>query len=128
MPKENCHDCGAKPGEKHKPGCDVERCPACGGQALMCLSTSPSGHKIVASCCDEIIEEDELIPWSGEFPGKMECREFGWYSKFSSTLGCWVSCDKDEPGSTESLNRLYEDAIWDRGQKRFIKKGNNNEE
>ena len=34
--KNPCHDCGAKPGEFHKPNCDVERCPFCGGQLISC--------------------------------------------------------------------------------------------
>jgi len=31
-----CHDCGAFPGEHHHPGCDMERCPRCGGQYFIC--------------------------------------------------------------------------------------------
>lgn len=31
-----CHDCGVKPGENHKPGCDWERCPFCYGQLIGC--------------------------------------------------------------------------------------------
>lgn len=31
-----CHDCGAKVGRIHHPGCDMEECPACGGQYFVC--------------------------------------------------------------------------------------------
>ncbi len=31
-----CHDCSAKPGELHKLGCDMERCPFCGRQLISC--------------------------------------------------------------------------------------------
>ncbi|MFB3893474.1 MAG: hypothetical protein ACE15C_15785 [Phycisphaerae bacterium] len=31
-----CHDWGAKPGDLHAPGCDVERCPRCGNQLFIC--------------------------------------------------------------------------------------------
>jgi len=31
-----CHDCAVLEGELHVPGCDMEQCPACRGQAISC--------------------------------------------------------------------------------------------
>jgi hypothetical protein len=42
-----CHDCGIKHGGKHHPGCDVERCPRCGGQLIGC------------GCLDDEDDEDD---------------------------------------------------------------------
>lgn len=33
---EVCHDCNARFGQYHHPGCDMETCPVCGGQLLSC--------------------------------------------------------------------------------------------
>lgn len=35
-PKWRCHDCNVRAGGKHHPGCDMERCPTCGGQLISC--------------------------------------------------------------------------------------------
>ena len=34
--KTECHDCGAKPGETHDDGCDMEQCTVCRGQRMLC--------------------------------------------------------------------------------------------
>ena len=34
-PVKHCHDCNAPKGTFHHPGCDAERCPVCGGLALV---------------------------------------------------------------------------------------------
>lgn len=31
-----CHDCGVEEGQLHTFGCDMERCPRCGGQLMLC--------------------------------------------------------------------------------------------
>ena len=103
--EQQCHDCGALPGELHENGCDVERCRACGGQALSC------GCKV---------RETERMPWTGEWPGVAECREYGWYAKLVPGKG-WVQCEKNDPEASEDLNRLYRDALWSRDLGKFIK-------
>lgn len=69
----------------------------------------------------EIEKYGGYLPWTGEWPGDAECREFGWYAKLVPGQG-WVSCDRSDPAGTEDLNRLYRDAVWSREQKRFVLK------
>lgn len=59
------------------------------------------------------------MPWTGEWPGVAECREFGWYALLSPSDG-WVRCGADQPDSTEDLNRLYIEARWDQEEQRFV--------
>ena len=101
-----CPDCGVSPGELHLDMCDVERCPYCGGQYISCG-------------CHNIWNVTDCLPWTGEWPGALECREFGWYSKFVDGEG-WITCGKNDPDATEDLNKLYTDAVWSKEQKRFV--------
>lgn len=101
---DNCPYCGAEPGKRHVDDCTVELCPDCGGQYII---------------CDHKGKRETRLPWTGEWPGVAECREFGWYAKMVLGKG-WVPCDEKEPGATEDLNRLRTDAIWSEKDQRFI--------
>ncbi len=112
---KGCPDCGVGVGDTHFDGCDVERCPGCGGQLLMCgLDCTPDDKE------QERLWEKRSV-WTGLWPGVAECREFGWYSYFTQESG-WVQTTKDDPRASENLNRLYEDAQWDKEQQRFVLK------
>jgi hypothetical protein len=112
-----CHDCGARPGQYHQLGCDVERCPRCGGQLLQCL---------MCGCVESDPDEpwppplDDREVWTGEWPGKQECREFGWYVKEAPGEQASVPCRTDDLEPREDLNRLRKESEWDRQEKRYV--------
>lgn len=110
-PLRNCPDCGATPGEMHAQGCDVERCPNCGGQAITCgcLGLRP------------------LLAWTGIWPGVAECQEFGWYARLvPGSKHVWVRCAATDDGASPDLNRLYAEGVWDPVAGRFRKKQGEN--
>jgi len=89
----HCPGCDVAPGKPHEAGCDVERCSVCGWQKLSC-------HE------HEETHIPESVPWTGEWPGKPECRELGWWCIPNPTGRGYVPCDSDIPGAIEDLNRL----------------------
>ena len=103
---KNCPDCHAGLGEIHRDGCDVEACPACGGQLLSCdcPSNSPQWKERW---------EARRIAWSGEFPGVAECREFGWWCQRNPDGPGYVPVPAGTPGAYYNLNKLAVDATWD---------------
>jgi len=86
----DCHDCGAKPGEEHGDGCDVERCSRCAGQFLSC--GCPIGG-----------QEPKDAIWTGIWPGEKEAVERGWFAR--RVRGQWERCEGDAPGARPDLNR-----------------------
>ncbi len=138
----NCGDCGAVPGADHKPGCDVERCARCGGQCISCdciyhvnnieVATLEQTHpEVYMQGPTEEMEarwEKEWghrrIPWSGEWPGVAECREFGFWAVFGPEMDPpavgWVSVPPGTVGATENLNRLHTDCRWDVDKQKWV--------
>lgn len=106
MSNDRCHDCNALPGELHEAGCDVERCACCEGQRIGC---DCKGAK-----------RKQRRPWTGEWPGVVECREMGFWCRDLFADGTpaltmpwpipdgfrWhVKCEAGDPGAHEDLNR-----------------------
>lgn len=98
-----CPDCAVKPGELHQPGCDIERCPACGGQRISC----------------ECRTRAKPVPWTGVWPGTEECNLYGWYAKLVPGQG-WVPCTPYEEGATHDLNRLMTQCRWNRKLRKWV--------
>ena len=82
--KDHCPDCGVPIGEKHEDGCDVERCPHCGGQALGCVGFDPNDLR--------------RQPWDGRWPGEADAER----------LGFFIGGDRSLP----DINRLFAECRW----------------
>lgn len=95
---KRCPDCQVLPGQAHEQGCDVEHCSVCGGQRLMCGVFGGDG-------CPG--HNPALMVWTGEWPGKLACREFGWW--VLDTDHGLIPVPVDTPGAREDLNRW---SLW----------------
>ena len=71
-----CGDCGARPGNLHVSGCDVERCKVCGWQAIGCDCPSPQGE--YASTLEGTFGDWKSTIWTGLWPGYAEMKEYGY--------------------------------------------------
>lgn len=117
--KRTCPDCGVRPGKAHEIGCDVERCALCGGQRLSC------------DCIDDTAKYAAIVeklggplPWTGEWPGIAECREFGLWCHGEPVRGIgYIPCDPGTLGATEDLNRLEFVMRWDSVARKWVGRG-----
>lgn len=131
-----CQDCGVAPGQRHQPGCDVERCPLCKGQLITCgcvyaingmdrskldvehpdIYKNGATEEMWAKFDAEVEKHGGFEPWSGEWPGVAECRERGWYCQDDfpphPRYGSFCPCPPDAPGASEDLNRLAHYNRW----------------
>lgn len=53
-----CFDCAVLPGQLHVPGCELERCPVCGGQVVNC------------GCLDTLTPAVSVVETSGTAEGE----------------------------------------------------------
>lgn len=143
---KNCGDCGVAPGELHTPGCDVERCPRCGGQDIGCnciyeingidpweMETEhPSIYKNGPTKAMYAKWDAEWgsrrMPWTGEYPGLAECREYGFWSVWDAVNHKWLDwrdgVTAETPGARPDLNRLVSGSCsWDVETQRWVKRG-----
>ena len=92
----HCPDCYVKPGEPHLEGCDVEHCTQCGRQRLGC---DCDGHDPLQAL------------WTGEWPGRSECRANGWYCRRNPNGPGFVPCLATDPEAVLDINRWVEQRI-----------------
>ena len=125
----SCGDCGAKPGEYHSHGCDVERCARCGFQTIGCdcvyaihsidMATLEFTHPelYMEGPTEEMYARWDLewgalrLRWTGFWPGSLEAAALGWFSVLDAEGR--RECPEGTPGAGPDLNRFYSHCRWD---------------
>jgi hypothetical protein len=102
-PRKACPDCNTTIGKYHVLGCDVETCPCCGRQLLLCLETGCRAVPADSHLWPPPL--DDRLAWSGFLPGEAECHKLGWFMKQVKT-GQWLSCKPGEAGAVPDLERV----------------------
>ncbi len=146
-----CHDCGAKPNEFHERGCDVERCPFCGGQLISCGCCykhfyPDTYHQYRFRAGDQEtpfnglpedvyengLRDEQAVQWEAllEDAGRLP-----WAGMWPGEAECrefgwyvrweegkgWVQCEEDHPDAGPDLNKLARIGVWDAKARRFNK-------
>lgn len=74
------------------------------------------------------------LPWTGEYPGRDACREFGLWCYWGNPQtrealptpftpgGQWLECKAEHPSATEDLNRLLQVAHWDKRLRKWVRR------
>lgn len=106
---KDCHDCGAKPGELHAFGCDMEACHVCGMQAISCE------HRGIWR------EDYRRVPWDGEGVLRRAARRFDLWCVVGAWRE-WVPCAPGTPGARLDLNRVPEECYWSRVRQEWVKR------
>lgn len=101
----DCPDCGAAPDRWHRPGCTNEQCPYCGEQLSDC------------GCSEGAPPLDDRLVWTGTCFWLQACLHFDFFER--KVNGSWEPCRSEDPGSQPDVNRLRQECVWNRDEKRF---------
>ena len=80
MRGDRCGDCGVIRGGSHHPGCDLQRCPACGRQLMSC------GCSFDEDGPEEVTRSSSLLAWMATGCRPRRCGSVTAKSSFTRTM------------------------------------------